>query len=136
MALGQPVNSIVMDKNSHVQIPSPCVHEVSSTDSETIPISHHRDHFQIRIRQFSSHSKRKSSTMQRVNTIGIHEVGQFGVATDTGEYCSRGRRQLKINESHLQGREYPEISAPRTPVHEDRCPVIGQLKSHLSTPAS
>ncbi len=90
-----------MNKIRNVYVSSSGINKMPDAYAKSITVSSNSYYFQFWIGQFCSNGKRKSSTMQCVDPVGIHEVRHFRVAPNARENGHFVMWQLQLSKSQL-----------------------------------
>ena len=72
MSTGHPIDAVVHDDGSNIDVPPGRTNEVVSSDRHGIAIPHNRDHLEAGLGQLHPGSKDESSTMSRMQGIEVH----------------------------------------------------------------
>src|ERR687898_1109620 len=124
LSLCQPIYSVIEYDVDHIDISSPCAHQVTSTNSKAIAVSPHRDNLKFRICKFGSLCEWQHPAVQRMDAICLDKVRRLTRTSDAGKNRSPVWRNLQICKCHLDGIQYSEVATARAPIIVNICLVI------------
>jgi hypothetical protein len=115
LSTGHPVDTIVEDNSSDINVSSGRMDEVISSDRYGIAIAHDDNHFEIGFRQLHSSGKGEGSTMGRVKGIKVHIDWKSSRAPDPGDQNDLVLFITDPIDGPDEGAQHDPDPTPRTP---------------------
>ena len=115
LVFGEAVDEIVHDDVGKIDVLPGGVVEVVAPDGESVAVTTKHENVEVRTREGDAGCKRKGTTVNEVDAVGIHEVWEARRATDTGNDTNFFVGNAELLDDVEEGRENCEISASRTP---------------------
>ena len=115
LLLGQSIDKVVHDDIGQVDVLARGVVEMVSADGIAITVAAEGKNMEIWPGKTDSRSERQSASMDEMDAMTVHKVGEPGTATDAGDGDNLFVGDLEFFQNFVEGGENGKIAATRTP---------------------
>ena len=102
--------------------------------AHAVAVSAARDDLEVGVGQLDPGGERQGPAVERVDSVGVEEVGRLAGAPDARDHRQAARVDVHLGQRHLHGAEDAKVSAAGAPVVVEVALQVCELKCHLSTP--
>src|SRR6185436_9697070 len=113
---GQPVDLVIHDDVSHVEVTTNRVNEMAHTNAVAITIATGGNHGHIAVAEFGALRYSDRAPMQRVHAVGVKETGDVGGTADSGDQHHFVRVEVQLRAGLLQAVEHTEVPTSGAPI--------------------
>lgn len=117
LSLGQTIYLIIEQHNIDIYIASYGVDKVVAADSKSVAVTRNLPYGHLGIGNLEACRDGGCTSVDGMETIGVHVIGQTGRASDAGDDGSAVRRYADFGHGLVQGVEDGVVAAAGTPAH-------------------
>jgi len=116
-AVREAVNAVVEQQNVQVDVAAQGVDEVITPDAEGVTVASHHPDRQIRTGGGQASRDRRCASVDAVNTVGIHVIGEARRTSDSGDEDDVLALETHFRHEALDGGEDGVVAAAGTPAN-------------------
>jgi hypothetical protein len=117
LPLGQAVDLVVEQQHLAVEVAAQQVHGVIAADAECITVAGDDPYVEIGIGELDPCRHRRRATVDGVEAVGLHVIGEAAGAADTRDEHCLFARDAEVGHGPLHGLQHGIIAAAGAPAH-------------------
>ncbi len=117
LSFGQAIDTVVEEKNVYVQVAPEQVKKMIGSDGKSVPVTRDHPYGQFRVCHLHARRDGGSSTMNGMETVGVHVVGKTAAAPDPAHDHELLTGNAKLGQGPLYCIKNRIVSTTRAPAN-------------------